>query len=327
MSSQEPTRHAGDLALLSAIPRTFGEPVFAVVTGSLGVGLGNRRSDVDVYSVVDADVQRAPLVQFDDDRRVDVRMLSLASARSARAWLDWPRVALPEGRISWLRARDGLETLTRLALGRPLIGAPEWRREIGQQQVRQAVRAWWHTECRRRSLYRELLWDSATARHQWFMTVETVVAGLEARAADHGEIYFGEKWLGPKLIRAGLRREAALLPSIAPLAPADRQTWSMCEEVIRAETAGSGSCGDDLYVHASLGPGVIPVSIGGRTFLARDGFEWVDISDAPPSAQRLLSEPGVPEPLANGRECLTAIADLLARGMVWFALTATDGRR
>ena len=62
--------------LVNAAGNTFGTPHTLRITGSQAVGFANNASDLDLYAVVDADVDPLPILQHLNEVRVEVKYFS-----------------------------------------------------------------------------------------------------------------------------------------------------------------------------------------------------------------------------------------------------------
>lgn len=231
-------------AVRKEVDQGLGNPALAVVAGSVLAGFGNHRSDLDLLVLVENDrLTRFPIQSHEHGTLIDINVRRASAVRDSTAELTaepWPRFdGVSEG--AWNHRRRAINTVSRLALGLPLVVSPPWDDWLAQVRgpwLARVVEQWWTIEAQRLALAARWLLDArpmaAAVRGR-----EAVVAALNARTAAAGELYFTEKWVGEKLKLLDDAEGLALLHEVLvpPLAPRERTVHclSLVDRLVRTE--------------------------------------------------------------------------------------------
>ncbi|MFC7308254.1 hypothetical protein ACFQVC_29040 [Streptomyces monticola] len=212
-----------------AADQGLGTPALAVAAGSVLAGFGNHRSDLDLLVLVENDrLTRFPIQSHEHGMLIDISVRRASEVRDSAAGLraePWPRSATVT-EAGWNHRRRVINTVSRLALGLPLIATPPWDGWLAGLRgawLADAVEQWFAVEAHRRAQAARWLLDArpmaAAVRAR-----EAVVAALNARAAAGGELYCTDKWVGEKLKLLGDTEGLAVLRDVLepPLTPHDR---------------------------------------------------------------------------------------------------------
>ncbi|MFE3022251.1 hypothetical protein [Streptomyces sp. NPDC059256] len=216
-------------AVRKEIDQGLGSPALAVVAGSVLAGFGNHRSDLDLLVLVENDrLTRFPIQSHEHGTLIDINVRRASAVRESTAELTaepWPRFA-GVSESAWNHRRRAINTVSRLALGLPLVVSPPWDDWLTKARgpwLAEVVEQWWTVEAQRLALAARWLLEArpmaAAVRGR-----EAVVAALNARTAAAGELYFTEKWVGEKLKLRNDAEGLAVLHEVLepPLAPRER---------------------------------------------------------------------------------------------------------
>lgn len=310
-------------ALVANVEGSFGAPLLVVATGSVLQGFGNRRSDVDVNVVVEAEKLAAlPIPSFAGEVLVDATYFSAAELEP---WVPalrdhgWPM----SGRVDRDTCRRRFTQLfqsTRFACGLALSGRDgwvEWLGDLRRAWLVDRVVEWWRTEAHRWSLAARWLRKVKpllAAQRQ----CEGVIAALEGRAAAAGELYFKPKWLAEKfrLLGDDAGREALEAALRTPTCDRDVAAYlARCDDLLRDLL---GDTAETLQLAAQLwyAPGVTVRRLGPTTLVSRWDLRGVELRDA-----ALESDPY--EPIWQGRldaEPDQHALELFLEDMTWLSM-------
>jgi hypothetical protein len=217
--------------VVSDVADAFGSPLLVVATGSVLQGFSNQQSDLDLNVVVDYGVTRLPLPSHRHGFLIDATYFD---ASEAKAWVSRPPLAGEITRDQWRRYATELKYCTRFRDGVVLSARDSWDRwmsEFRKPGLVSRVAGWWRVESLRRWCAARWLADlkPLLAAQRGF---EAVLAVLENRAATHGQVYFGPKWLPEKLRALNDREGLEVLHAFqkAPLTePEAREYNERCE--------------------------------------------------------------------------------------------------
>lgn len=263
----------------------FGDPLLIVATGSILAGFGNRESDVDLFVLVDSDdVLSIPVVSFRDGARIDGRFFA---RHESEAWPDLlayggaPKAG--RGEAGALQVQAVFDTATRFALGYPLAGTDPWRawrHDLRRGPLGEQVVGYWTAQAVRRAFTLRLLDPAAQPHRMWATAQATLRAAYELYAARRGQVFFGDKWIGEKLVRLGATELSARLGDVLGAAPgeAGRLRALALDEAARV-VAEDGTPGP-WQVELQTAAGVRARTLAGRTLVTRWELRGVELLDA-----------------------------------------------
>ncbi len=304
-------------------------------------GFGNPSSDLDLIVLVESErVTRLPITSHRFSTMVDVSVRQAEPVRdSARRLAEqvWPlagSVRHPE----WSARQRGIDRISRLALGLPLISTPEWAAWLDglrQPWLADAIRSWWRTEALRLTCAARWLAE-ANPRLAAVRAREAVMAALEVGMADAGQFYFTPKWLPEKLKAVGDLETLATLRELFthPGGPeGHRRLLGRCLELAAGLTGPAG----DRQAIVWWAPGVRAWPLDDRILVERWGMRAVEVPDtglpaapaAGPAAQPAAGAAAEPaaEPVWQGRldePPPAAVARLFAHDMLWLAVAPAE---
>lgn len=179
------------------------------ITGSQAVGFANNASDLDLYAVVDANVDPLPILQYLNEVRVEVRYFSRGVVAQ---W--WPLIEeLLTGfplttSNEHSRLHYALEHVGRLCCGFDIIDPdPNIAALLPSEFLisRTMSRYWSLMAARNRMAVTicEAFPRYFPDRFSRWRLQDSIICGLESQAAFRGEYYLKPKWLGNKLARLG----------------------------------------------------------------------------------------------------------------------------
>ena len=310
-------------ALLSDVDPSFGAPLLVVATGSVLHGFGNARSDLDVNVVVDHDkLSVLSLPSFERGFLLDTLYFTTTdvagwAARSREH--PWP----PEGRFErseWRRRLKELVSSVRFAHGLPLRAQDEWGEwleDLRRPWLQERIVQWWRTEAQRRRLAaRWLAGDKPRlSSQQW---CDAALAGLEARAAGAGQLFFGTKWLPEKFRRLGDEESLTALRDAlrTPLDPCDAGAHAeRCDAVVEACAGPAVGLAAQLW----YAPGVKRRALRHSTLVSRNDLRAVE------AGRGELPEPATGEPVWEGgvdELPPEPIRRLFVEDMTWMSLVS-----
>jgi hypothetical protein len=206
-------------AFTPVVAETYGHPLVALVSGSILQGIGNDRSDIDLYVVVEQRVARVPIPAFADRLLLDTVYFTAAEVEGWPAMLrdhPWPPSG-PLGAAAWKARVEMLMHCMRFSYGLVLSVREPWDRwaaEFREPWFAAMMARWWRVETLRRRVAFEWLADAKPllAAQRAF---DAVLAAFESRAAARGLAYSGQKWVTEKLRALG---DTAALDAIHGLA-------------------------------------------------------------------------------------------------------------
>ncbi len=232
-------------AVLKEADQGMGTPALAVAAGSVLAGFGNVRSDLDLLVLVENEnLKRFPIQSHEHGTLIDIGIRRASTVRDSAAALTaepWPRFeSVTED--AWNHRRRTLSTVSRLALGLPLAVVEPWdgwHAGLRGPWLAEVLREWWVVEAHRLAQAARWLLDAkpltAAVRAR-----EAVVAALNARAVDGGELYFAAKWAGEKLKALGDHENLRLLRTV--LTPADpRERVPFCLDAVERLVGPAGT--------------------------------------------------------------------------------------
>jgi hypothetical protein len=190
------------------------------LAGSLTAGLGNVRSDVDLFVVTKGEADSSPTQHHVDGYRVDVEQRQIG-------WLDEVAQRFPDYQITKRTYTDIIGPLfhydeaIRLMLSQPVRSSPTYERS------RQIL-------TKQRGVLRKLLVTRFTA--DYLNSLEDCVGALESGDFDSGlvishqlllaaaqaflagceDFYIGDKWIPPKLRRSAPQWDSVILDALFP---------------------------------------------------------------------------------------------------------------
>ncbi|WP_320777270.1 DUF6001 family protein [Streptomyces sp. CRN 30] len=309
--------------LTDQVADSFGAPLLTVATGSVQQGFGNDESDVDLLVFVDAQVTNIPISSHVLGLPVDINYLPVDWAGSVDDLLASPGY---DGELvtfsDWKGSMRRFKRLARLACGLPLEGTEHWRKWLHglAEPVTDYAISWWSRESLRlrtaARLSRETNPRLAAQRY-----CDAGLSALEVVAARAGEIYFGAKWIQPKLERSAAERYQDTYRFLlsAPTRAEEARSYHSAVEDLLAELLHP--LPEDPVVQLALMPDVKRVEVRGRTLLHRWGAQGVE------SRTPDFAVPGADGVVWRGPAgSLDEDARLLGRqGLVW--LSVADGGR
>ena len=310
-------------AVVAAIDEPFGVPLLVIAAGSILHGFGNERSDVDIHVVVSREVSRLPIASYANSVLVDTKYYSGAEVQQ---WVTairdepWPPVDRLD-RARWERHQAEIFNGSRFAHGLTLGGTAEWRtwlESLRAPWLVDRVVQWWRIESIRRETAARWLAEAkpllASVR-----IYEAVLAALESRVAQAGQLHYGPKWLPEKLRllsdRCGL--EALHATMRMPTNAHDAKEYvarctSILETVRRRE---SGRVAAQLW----YAPGVRAQELDGRTLLSRWNLRALEIPGTAPT----VTSPR--EPIWEGAidaRPPSPVSTLFVEDMTWLSIVA-----
>ena len=225
-----------DISLEDVI-RSPGDFVFE--SGSIQEGLGNARSDVDIYIVFDqkwTDIPAIPFIFGGEQSYVDFEIHYLQDLENLRDQVD----KVNEGNRNDILSLTFKELVLyyRIMIGSPLLnraGLDELRSSFSKSKLSRILASW----------YRYKAWESlALANEQMRRVSGSGTVGifacrnaldwsLDSYLASIGESYPGQKWVFEKLQRAIGRESPTFRTAWKLKAIGDRTLVQYCDEVTR----------------------------------------------------------------------------------------------
>jgi len=307
--------------LTDQIADSFGAALLTVAAGSVQQGFGNDESDVDLLVFVDAPVTNIPISSHELGLPVDINYLPVDWTGSVDSMLASPAYDGALATFSdWKDSMRRFKRLARLACGLPLEGTEHWQAWLAElrKPVTDYSVFWWSRESLRLRTAARLIRETnprlAAQRY-----CDAGLSALEVVAAQAGEIYFGAKWIQPKLARSAAARYQDTYQFLlsAPTRAEEARAYNGAVEDLLAELLNP--LPDDPVVQLTLMPDVKRLEVRGRTLLHRWGAQGVE-----------SRTPGFGVPGADGTvwrgpaSSLDEDAKLLGRqGLVW--LSVADG--
>lgn len=310
-----------DVDLRAQIDDTFGDSKLVVATGSVLQGFANATSDIDLFVIVDREVQGLPILSFTGGARIDITFHTVAAVKQHvdRLHSAWPAKG-PLPQREFVARKRALDILTRFALSLPIGGTQswrEWRHDLEAPWLRDAVVQWWEVDAIRK-------WEAARffasrrpllGRQRYY---EAALAALERRAALAGQIYFVSgtaKWLPEKF--AAIGDDEGLRRCLSVLDLSDVGYETTVERLLREELGG-GTLRTGWQIELTPLEGIESFPIDGRTLVSRWQGRYVEIpghmefpcSDKAFWRGDLGTEPPLPWDI------------LMEEGMVWMSVVA-----
>ncbi|MFI7301465.1 hypothetical protein [Streptomyces sp. NPDC050121] len=214
--------------VLKEADQSMGTPALVVVAGSVLAGFGNVRSDLDLLVLVENEnLKRFPVQSHEHGALIDIGFRRASTVRDSALALTaapWPRFETVT-EDAWSHRRRTLNTVSRIALGLPLTVVDpwdEWHVGLRQPWLQDVLREWWAVEAHRLAQAARWLLKAKPVT-AGVRAREAVVAALNARAAEGGQLYFAAKWVGEKLKELGDVENLELLRTIlTPAEPCER---------------------------------------------------------------------------------------------------------
>ncbi|MFE7812868.1 hypothetical protein ACFU5P_13035 [Streptomyces sp. NPDC057433] len=308
-------------AVLKETDQGFGPPVLAVAAGSVLAGFGNVRSDLDLHVLVENDeLTRFPIQSHEHGTLIDVAIRRASTVRNSTAALStepWPRFTSVTEK-AWNHRRRTLITISRLALGLPLVMTEpwdEWYAGSRRPWLQQVLQQWWVVEAHRLAQAARWLSDTkplvALTRAR-----EAVVAALSAHTTEAGELYFASKWVSEKLKALADHENLALLREI--LEPTDPHVRvRRCLDAVE-RLVGSGP---SLHCVLRWATGTHAMELDDRTVVDRWQLRALEVR------QRGLSPTGTDDVLWSGplgTPLPAELRPLFLHNMVWLGVAYPD---
>ncbi|GAB3466678.1 hypothetical protein [Actinophytocola sediminis] len=311
-------------AVLAETDQGMGQPLLAVAAGSVLAGFGNVRSDLDLHVLVENDrLTRFPIQSHEHGTLIDVAIRRastvLANATALRTE-PWPRFA-GVTEEAWNHRRRTLTTVSRLAMGLPLVTTEpwdEWYTGLRQPWLPDALRQWWVVEAHR--LAQAARWLAGTRPLAAMVRArEAVLAALSAYTTASGELYFAAKWAPEKLKVLGDNENLALLRAVLdPGDPSDRVPFCL-DAVHRLVGAGDG-----LHCVLRWATGVHADQLDDRTVVDRWQLRAVEVR------RRGLPPTGTDEVVWSGpldAPLPAELAFLFPHNMMWLGVAHPEVAR